>query len=225
MDHATVVLTSVDLETFVPATTAQRAETRRSVGLSPRDFVVFFAGRISEDKGVHVLVSAFRELVQMVEHCHLVVLGSPSASADPASAQSYTERLHRMADGLSVTWLPRRSDVVPLLQASDVAVVPSVWPEPLSRSILEPLSCGVPVVASRVGGSPEVLTGWQAEFLVAPGDPHDLARRLASLRDWRARDAALGKRCRQFAEEHLSPEREFGLIEETMLASMRATRR
>ncbi len=224
-DRAIIALTSVDLDRYMPAPPAQRVETRCSLGIPPDDFVVFFAGRISPEKGVEVLIDAFRELVAMEERCHLVILGSPTAGTDPRAASTYTERLHFSAEGLPVTWLPRRPDVVPLLQAADVAVVPSLWPEPLSRSILEPLACGVPVVASRVGGSPEVLTGWLSDFLVTPADPLALASRLVSLRNWRSQDAVLGDRCRQFAEDHLSPDKEFDLIEATMLDAVRAQRR
>ena len=64
-------------------------------------------------------------------------------------------------------------------------MVPSRWAEPLSRSIMEPLACGIPVVSTRVGGSPEVLTGWLSEFLVKSEDAAALADRLSSLHDWR----------------------------------------
>ena len=69
-------------------------------------------------------------------------------------------------------------DVVALIQAADVAVAPSLWPEPLSRSVMEPLACGVPVVATRVGGNPEILTGWLSEYLVEPDDADALAERI-----------------------------------------------
>ena len=124
-----------------------------------------------------------------------------------------------------MTWLPRRDDVVSLLQAADVASVPSVWPEPLSRSIMEALACGVPVVATAVGGSPEILTGWMSSLLAQPGDADDLARHLLEVLDWRHRDPELGARCRQAAEERLSLDDEVDLIEVAMLSALDRRRR
>ena len=132
---------------------------------------MLFAGRISEEKGVDVLVEAFGQLARSAPDCRLVLVGSPSAAAEPTAAHAYEARLQAAAEGLPVTWLPRRNDVVPLLQAADVAVVPSRWAEPLSRSIMEPLACGTPVVATRVGGSPEVLTGWFSDYPFRPTMP------------------------------------------------------
>ena len=217
--RATVALTSVDLDRYRPADEHERARIRRELGLGPEDFVVLFAGRISEEKGVDVLVEAFGRLARSTPDSRLVVVGSPPPATDPATARTYEARLHAAAEGLAVSWLPRRNDVVPLLQMADVAVVPSRWDEPLSRSIMEPLACGIPVVATRVGGSPEVLTGWLSDYLVPPDDAAVLADRLGALRGWRTTDPHLGERCREAAESRLSLEDEVDLIEEAMRES------
>ena len=217
--RATVALTSVDLDRYKPADEHERVRVRRDLGLGPENFVVLFAGRISEEKGVDVLVEAFGRLARSRPDSRLVVVGSPSPATDPATAQAYEARVHAAAEGLSVTWLPRRDDVVPLLQMADVAVVPSRWDEPLSRSIMEPLACGIPVVATRVGGSPEVLTGWLSGYLVPPDDAVALADRLGTLCGWRTTDPRLGERCREAAEARLSLDDEVDLIEEAMRES------
>ena len=217
--RATVALTSVDLDRYRPVDEHERARVRRELGFGPEDFVVLFAGRISEEKGVDVLVEAFGRLARSTPDSRLVVVGSPSPATDPATARAYEARLHAAAEGLAVSWLPRRNDIVPLLQMADVAVVPSRWDEPLSRSIMEPLACGIPVVATRVGGSPEVLTGWLSDYLVPPDDAAVLADRLGALRGWRTTDPHLGERCREAAESRLSLEDEVNLIEEAMRES------
>ena len=80
-----------------------------------------------------------------------------------------------------------------------MAVVPSLWPEPLSRSVMEPLACGVPVVATNVDGNPEILTDWLAQCLVEPHDVSGLAQRVGRLPDgWRQfQSSDLGERCRR----------------------------
>jgi glycosyltransferase involved in cell wall biosynthesis len=113
---------------------------------------------------------------------------------------------------------------VSLLQAADVATVPSVWPEPLSRSIMEALACGVPVVATAVGGSPEILTDWMSRLLAEPGNADDLARHLLDVLDWRDGEVDLGRRCRQAAENRLSLDDEVDQIESAMLSALERRR-
>jgi glycosyltransferase involved in cell wall biosynthesis len=221
IDHAVVALTSVDLETYAPGSATRREATRRELGIATEDRVIFFGGRIAPEKGVDVLVRAFRKVVEKAgPRCRLIVLGSPSASADPVESSRYVDELHKLGEGLPVTWLPRRDNVVSLLQAADVASVPSLWPEPLSRSIMEALGCGTPVVATSVGGSPEILTGWMSSLLAEPGDSDDLARHLLDVLDWRERNGDLGPRCRRAAEERLSLSDEIDLIEGAMLSAL-----
>ena len=116
-------------------------------------------------------------------------------------------------------WLEVRRDVLPLIQMADVAVAPSVWREPFSRSVIEPLACGIPVVATRIGGNPEILNGWLDGLLVEPGDHHDLADRLLGLADWRGDDPTLGDRCRQAIVRRLGLDHEVDTVE-AALASL-----
>jgi glycosyltransferase involved in cell wall biosynthesis len=212
-ERITVALTGVDLAQYSPAPADARAATRRALGIAEDAFFVLYAGRIGREKGVDILVRAFAELSALRPECHLMVVGSPSLGADPADSAAYEAELRALAAGLTVSWNPAQPDVVALIQAADVAVAPSLWPEPLSRSVMEPLACGVPVVATRVGGNPEILTGWLSDFLVEPSDVPGLTARLASLHRWRSADPSLGDRCRREAEARLSLDTEVDTIE------------
>jgi glycosyltransferase involved in cell wall biosynthesis len=213
-----VVLTGIDLAQYSPAPADARAATRQDLGIAEDAFVVLYAGRIGREKGVDVLVRAYADLSAARPGCHLVVVGSPSLGADPADSASYETELRALAAGLTVSWIPARRDVLALIQAADVAVVPSLWPEPLSRSVMEPLACGVPVVATRVGGNPEILTGWLSDYLVEPSDVPGLTARLAELHRWRSLDPDLGDRCRLEAEARLSLDTEVDAVEAALTA-------
>jgi glycosyltransferase involved in cell wall biosynthesis len=212
-ERISVVLTGIDLARYVPATPDARSATRRQLGVAEDAFVVLYAGRVGREKGVDVLLRAFAEVAAAGRASHLVVVGSPSLGADPGDSARYEGELRELAEGLAVSWLPARRDVLALIQSADVAVVPSLWPEPLSRSVMEPLACGVPVVATRVGGNPEILTGWLSEYLVEPHDVADLAQRITSLQSWREGDPDLGERCRREAEARLSLDAEVDAVE------------
>jgi glycosyltransferase involved in cell wall biosynthesis len=220
-----VVLTGIDLARYVPAGAGARSSTRRELGIADDASLVLYAGRIGREKGVDVLVRAAAELHRTGPAVHLVVVGSPSLGADPADSARYEAEVRELAGDATVSWLAARRDVVPLIQAADVAVVPSLWPEPLSRSVMEPLACGVPVVATRVGGNPEILTGWLAPYLVEPGDSAELALRIASLEAWRRSDPGLGDRCRAEAEARLSLDAEVDAIEAALGAASRSGQR
>lgn len=211
-----VVLTGIDLVAYSPSSADARAHTREELGIDKDAFLVVYAGRIGREKGVDVLLRAFNMLDRDAGNRHLLVVGSPSLGADPADSKRFVAELEESAKGSHVTWLPGRADVVPIIQSADVAVVASLWPEPLARSVMEPLACGVPVVATRTGGNPELLTGRFAEYLVEPGDDEGLASKLASLEGWRLRDPDLSNRCRAFAEERFSVDREVAAIESAM---------
>jgi glycosyltransferase involved in cell wall biosynthesis len=94
-----------------------------------------------------------------------------------------------------------------------VALAPSLWPEPFSRSVIEPLACGVPVIGSRVGGNPEILTGWLDDYLVPPGDVDALADCVRSLVGWRQTRPELAERLRSSVVERLSLDREVDTVE------------
>ncbi len=217
----TVVHTGIDMDHYVPASPDKRLATRLDLGLDPDAFVILYAGRIGRIKGVDHLVGAFRRLAAAKPHARLVVVGGPSLSAEPTEAQRYAAELRSLAGPAEVLWLEPRSDVLALIQTADVAVVPSVWSEPFSRSVIEPLACGVPVIASRVGGNPEILTGWMSDFLVPPGDAGALARRIEALDGWRKTDPDLGDRCRSAVVDRLALGREVDCVESLLGAIAR----
>jgi glycosyltransferase involved in cell wall biosynthesis len=97
--------------------------------------------------------------------------------------------------GADVVLLGARDDVPALLAAADVVVVPSRW-EARAFVIQEAMRAGRPVVATRVGGTPE-LTGADGAILVPPGDPAALAEAVAALLDDASLAARLGAAARQ----------------------------
>ena len=192
MPAITPVLGAIDMRYYIPASHEQRKVTRTSLGIDDDAFVILFAGHIVPDKGVDVLVEAFRQLKD-VPNIRLVLIGGVFNGDEH---QAWRLRLRRSVDALNVLWLEARANVLPVIQMADVAVVPSVH-EAFGRSVCEPLACGVPVIASRVGGIPEILSGWLADYLVPPGDAREFAEKIRPLIGWRTSDPDLGSRCRK----------------------------
>jgi glycosyltransferase involved in cell wall biosynthesis len=128
------------------------------------------------EKRVEHLLAAWPAVRQEHRHAQLLILGDgPSA-----------EQLQRQA-GTGIHFLGRLDDIVPYLQAADLFVLPSAT-EGLSNSLLEAMSAGLPVVATDVGGAPDVVTSGQSGLLVPAEDPAALQKAiLTALGDDRLR--------------------------------------
>jgi glycosyltransferase involved in cell wall biosynthesis len=134
---------------------------------------VGFVGRVEPVKGIEVLLSALSRLP--ADRWRLRVAGRPNEA-------SYLEDLKRRFPLPQVEYL----GYVPseqLYRSIDVFVAPSVWNEPLPTVVYEALGYGVPVIASRVGGIPEILDDDTYGWLFEPGDVDALERRLRSCLD------------------------------------------
>jgi len=130
-----------------------------------------YRGNLSYAKGVHVLVEAFSRLDQ--KRARLLIYGS----GEP----DYLLPLRRLAQGLNVdfkgTYNPQ--DLPRINQQIDVGLVPSLCEETFCLAGLEFLYCGVPLIASRLGGMVDYVEEGVNGFLVAPGDPEVLAQAMS----------------------------------------------
>jgi glycosyltransferase involved in cell wall biosynthesis len=128
-----------------------------------------YIGRINVEKGVGTLLRACRRLPPGT--WKLVVAGKAPTVDDP---------LYQEAEGLPVEFL----GFVPAAQffsKVDVLVVPSIWAEPLPRTILEAYAVGVPVIGSRAGGIPDLIGETNSQWLFEPDDTAGLQARMESV--------------------------------------------
>ncbi|MCF7553806.1 glycosyltransferase family 4 protein [Pseudonocardia sp. WMMC193] len=168
---------------------AERAAARRALDLPADPPIVLGYGQMTEAKGALVLVEAWRRLAAARPDALLVLVDS-HPHPDPA----FTRALETVPQA-SYRLFGLATDVVPFLHAADVVAFPSLLPEAFGRVVVEGLGTGRPVVASRVGAVPEILTGDLARFLVEPGAVTELALALGRLLDWRRDEPGLADAC------------------------------
>ena len=172
-EQVEVWLNPVDLRRFTPPNASQRADARAALGLDMSARVVVAVGRLDRLKGIDVLLDAWRTVSARDASAVLLLVGDgPERAA--------LERLARSHGLGSVRFLGHRSDVRPTLWASDLAAMPSRL-EAMGIAALEALACGLPVVASRVGGIPETVRDGQNGLLVPPEDAAALAAAIGLL--------------------------------------------
>jgi glycosyltransferase involved in cell wall biosynthesis len=174
-DHMTVIHHGTDVEAFENVT-KPRAQVRSEFGLAPNDVTVGILGRVAEEKGHQYLFDAALSLGLSRPLKFVVVGDGPLAEM----CQRYVQE-----KGLTgrVIFHPFRSDINNVINALDIVTVPSTWEEPCSAVIQQAMALAKPVVATRVGGNPEMVIDGQTGILVARGDANSLAAAIATLAD------------------------------------------
>jgi glycosyltransferase involved in cell wall biosynthesis len=153
--------------------TADRDQTRRSLGIPADAAAVVVIGRLTEQKGHAYLFDALAHTPSL-DRVHLVVAGDGDLREtlrDCAAALGISSRVH---------FVGVRRDVGNLLHAIDVFVLPSLW-EGLPLALVLAMGAGVPVVSTRVGGVPEIVEDGRTGLLVPPGDAAALGDAVARL--------------------------------------------
>ena len=186
-----VVYNGIDARAFCDGVTEDVGAIRASLGLDDDDLMVAMVGHVRSWKGQDVAVEAFRLLrAESRARMQLFLVGSL-----PEESRVYQQRLRETiaSAGLNdrIHLLGYTERVPDLMNAADVVLHASTEPEPGGRVLLEGMAMGKPVVASRLGCPPEVLSP-ECGILFDPSNPEELARILDDLLADPKRRRALG---------------------------------
>jgi len=169
----------VDLSRF-PLKSDSASAFRAQFGIPKNAFLVCAVGQICERKGLDELVDAFQRICKSAPQMHLAIVGTVVFKHE----ERYFQRLREMATKTMgsdrIHFTGELSNVPEVLQASDLLVLNSRQ-EPFGLVLVEAMSSGTPVLASRVGGIPEIVTDQVNGWLVEKGDSVELASKLLSL--------------------------------------------
>ena len=172
-----------------------------------RPNLVLFLGHLEAQKGVYDLLDAVAKVRAAVPDLRLVCAGD----GDRIGVAHYAERLG-IADAVKFTGWVGPSGKRALLEHAAVFALPA-YDASLPVGLIEAMSAGVPVVASPVGGIPEVVADGASGFLVAPGDKGALERALRRLLIERSLAARMGAAARETARARYAPERALPVLE------------
>ncbi len=192
-ERTDVIPSGVDTDRFRPS--AQRSAAKARLGFASSRVVIGTVGRLEPRKGTATLLAAFAGLRAEGRHdAALVVVGDGPLRTDLGRD---AERLGVATD---VLFLGDRADVREVLESLDLFVLPSRT-EGMSNALLEAMAMALPVVATAVGGTPEVIADGRSGLLVPADDPTAMTSALRRLLDEPALAARVAAAARQTVEE------------------------
>jgi glycosyltransferase involved in cell wall biosynthesis len=207
LDGIVTIHNPVDLARFDPQRIGREA-ARARLGLPAEAEVIGVVAQITPWKAQDDAIRVLHLLRKARPSLHLLIVGGVKfAGGARYDNEGYLRFLLRLVNELNVgsaaTFLGDREDVPEILAALDVVLVPS-WEEPFGRSMVEAMAMGVPVVATSVGGPPEVITNGDDGVLLAPRQPAAWAATVDHLLARPGLCATMGHRARQTAVTRFS---------------------
>jgi len=193
-----VIRNGIPRSKFVKA--RRSAALRRELGVSPEAPLVAVFSRLNRMKGIEYFIDAAPGIAAKVPSARFLVVGDGTIRA------SLEERASRLGIRERMIFTGFRNDVPDLLAEVAVSVLPSLS-EGTSNTLLESMAAGVPVVATRVGGNPEVIEDGVSGLLVPPSDASGLASAIERLLQNHSLASKLGAAGRQRVSELFSMDR------------------
>jgi len=164
---------------------------------------VICVASLIREKGIDDLLVAILKLKDSIPFLHLTLVGSGN------EWHLFDEFVKNKNMGKYVTFLGLRNDVPTLLNNSDVAVIPSRWAEAFGFTVIEAMAVGLPVIATAVGGIPEIVKHEKTGLLVQKERPDEIAEALLRLYRDKTLRVSLGLNARLSVKSYFNVQRVF----------------
>jgi len=172
---------------------------REELDLAPQDCMIFASGNLTEVKGHKHLISAVHQLISKGAKVRCFIAGQGKLR------EALERQILELGIWKNVTLLGYRNDIPSLSSATDIFCMPSLN-EALGYSLLEAVASGVPVVASNVGGIPEVITHGKEGILVEPGNAQQISQAVEKVMNDDKLAKSMGSAGKKTARERFSSE-------------------
>lgn len=200
---STIILNGLD-RTGEKATLDEQHEIRtKFFNALPQDKVIALIGRINHWKGQGLLVEAFKQLKIKHNNLKLIFIGSVYKGQESIE-QNLINRIKEYSLEKDVVIVPFQSDIWKFWDSIDIAVVPSLEPEPFGLVAVEAMLAKKPVVASNHGGVAEIVVDGKTGLLFEPNNEHDLFEKLDEMLEDGVRMKEMGEHGFFIATEYFS---------------------
>ncbi len=194
-EKISVIANRVDISRY--GNRSHRGVLRHNLGFGDGDHLMTVVATLKTQKGHTFLLSAMSNIAQTFPQLHLLIAGDGNLRIEletQVAILNLQDRVH---------FLGTRSDIPDLLAASDSFILPSLW-EGLPMALIEAMASGLPVIATDVSGSRQVMVPGETGLLVKPGDSLVLAGAISSLLSKPEEAQAMGAAARRRVEIHFS---------------------
>ena len=173
-----VVFNATDPAVFKPYGDEAVNHLKGLVNIESDKTYLLYVGRLTEIKGVHVLIKAFLSIHAQRPNSRLIIVGSSffGGAAKTDYEQSLVELAKPVSHAIIFTGFMPHEKLRYIYSAADVVVLPSVWQDPCPLVVLEAFASGTCLVSTAVGGVPEIVKNGINGLLVNAGDSEQLAK-------------------------------------------------
>jgi len=192
-----VIYNGIDPDLFKPASIEEKVLKKKQLGLNKNDFVLGNVGRMDYWKNQRILIEILPDLKKISPQIKLILVGGGEEEGNLKKSA-----IKKGAKN-DVIFLGQRSEVNQILKAFDIFVFPSLT-EGLPLVVIEAMATGLPIVASYVGGIPELVVNGETGFLVSPTSKEEIKEAIIKLLNNPELRKEMGQIARKRFEAHFS---------------------
>jgi len=193
----TKIYSGIDLDKFKPLSEIKKTQIKKNWGIAQDEVVIGIVSKLWEGKGHGILIKAFKKIREELKNVKLVIVGEGYLQKDLQNlTNSFGLKNHVIFTGFQM-------DVSEISAIFDVAVLPSFF-EGMGRVLLEAMAQGKPVVASNVGGIPDLVKDGVNGLLITPGNVQELAYTVTKLLMNKSLASKLAKEGKKMTTERFS---------------------
>ena len=185
------VMNGVDSSVFSP-NGQERNKLKKRLGIEDGEFLLMTSGTISKEKGHHLAVEALNTLLKRDNNLKLMIVGEGDYSI---SLSRLIDRFGLKSNVILTGFVPNEF-ISNYYNAADIYLIPTLRAEGLPFALIEAMSIGLPIIASKMGGIPNIMEDGKEGFLINPNDINDMVSKILILLKDRILREELGARAR-----------------------------